>query len=113
MLSDNKWPVYSVDDYFTDPQSGVYTFEFDKNHLAYAACLSQTRKALELKTEKVFVDNTFTLNWELEPYIKLSAEFECRLCVLTVENYHGQQNLHMISDEQIKKMAEKYKVKLY
>jgi hypothetical protein len=31
---------------------------------------------------------------------------------MTVENYHGKYNLHEVNEEQIKKMAEKYHVKL-
>jgi hypothetical protein len=61
---------------------------------------------------KVFVHNTFTMDWELEPYFKLASKFNYALFVVTVENYHGKQNTHGVSEEQLQKMAEKYKVKL-
>jgi len=112
VLSENgKYPVLSIDSYFTNSK-GEYYFEFDKNFLAYKNCEDETRKSLENNFEKVFVDNTFTLDWEIEPYIKLASEFNYELHIVTVENYHGNKNIHNISDEQIKKMAEKYKVKL-
>jgi predicted kinase len=112
-LAENKWPVFSVDDYFTDSKTGAYHFEFDKNHLAYKACEENCRKAMENGMEKIFVDNTFTLDWELQSYFKLAADFNYRLFVCTVENYHEQKNTHDVSDEQIQKMADKYKVKLF
>jgi len=112
-LSENgKYRVFSVDDYFTD-EKGHYHFEFDKNHLAYKNCEENTRLAMQNGSVKVFVDNTFTMDWEMEPYFKLAAEFDYRLFVVTVENHHAQKNIHAVSDEQIRKMAEKYKVKLY
>ncbi|MEW6467560.1 MAG: ATP-binding protein [Bacteroidota bacterium] len=113
-LSENgRYPVLSVDDYFTDADSGEYKFEFDKNHLAYKQCQERTREAMSREEEKIFLDNTFTMDWEMEPYFKLAAEFAYRVHVLTVENYHGGKNAHGIPDEHIRKMAGKYRVKLY
>src|SRR6478609_5098173 len=111
-LSENgKYPVFSVDDYFT--KSGNYHFEFEKNHLAYKECEQNTFNALQSSVEKVFVANTFTMDWEIEPYFKMASENDYSVFVVTVEKYHSGSNVHEISDEQIKKMAKKYKVKLY
>lgn len=107
-----KYPVLSIDDYFTNPETGEYDFKFDKNHLAYKDCEARTRGHLQKRTEKIFVANTFTLEWELEPYFKLASEFNYRIFVVTVENRHGNKNTHNVSDEQLSKMAEKYKVVL-
>lgn len=112
LLSGNgKHPVFSIDDYFTDPD-GNYTFDYAKNYLAYKSCEENTEKAIAEGHEIVFVDHTFTIDWELEPYFKLAKKYGCRLHVVTVENYHGNENVHEVSKEQITKMAEKYKVKL-
>jgi predicted kinase len=113
LLAENgKYPVLSIDSYFTDPVTGVYAFDPYQNHLAYKQCEASTRAAMERGISKVFVDNTFTIDWEIEPYFKLAAEFNYDVFVLTVENHHGNKNLHGIPEEQLKKMAEKYKVKL-
>ena len=112
MLSENgKHPVFCIDDYFTD-ENGNYSFDFSKNHLAYKACEEKVLQAMKDKTQKIFVDNTFTLDWEMEPYFKLAAMHDYSVFVLTTENYHGSKNVHGISEEQLRKMAEKYKVKL-
>lgn len=107
-----KYPVFSIDSYFTDPHSGEYRFEFSNNHLAYKNCEAQTRTAMQNGAEKVIVDNTFTLEWEMEPYFKLAAEFGYTLFVLTMENRHGGSNVHNIGRGQLDKMAAKYKVAL-
>jgi len=113
LLSENNtYPIFSVDDFFTNAATGEYTFNFKDNHLAYKQCEEFTREAMQQNRTKIFVHNTFTMDWELEPYFKLAAEFNYELFVVTVENYHHHKNIHEVSDEQLHKMAEKYKVKL-
>ena len=113
LLSENgKYPVTSIDSYCTS-EKGEFVFNHLENHLAYKSCEAQTEKYMAEKREKIFVDNTFTLDWEMEPYFKLASKYGYRLHVLTVENYHEGKNIHAITDEQVRKMAEKYKVKLY
>jgi predicted kinase len=112
LLSENKWPVFSIDDYFTDPLTKKYSFDFSKNHLAYKACQDKTEEAMQTGTEKIFLHNTFTLEWEMEPYFILAEKYQYKLHILTVENRHHSKNKHDIPQEQIQKMAEKYKVVL-
>ena len=112
LSEDGKYPLFSVDDFFTDSQ-GNYTFDFEKNYLAYKLCEENTYQSMQSNVEKIFIHNTFTLAWEIEPYFKLASEFNYTVFVVTVENRHATKNIHQITDEQIKKMAEKYKVKLY
>ncbi|TGM73320.1 ATP-binding protein [Leptospira mtsangambouensis] len=107
----NGAPIYSIDSYFED-EAGEYHFDYQKNHLAYKECEAKTKQALEQRIPFVIVDNTFTLDWELEPYIRLAKEFGYRLHVVTVENRHDGKNVHQIPDEQIEKMKGKYKVVL-
>ncbi len=113
VLSENgRHPVFSIDDYFTDPENGEYKFEHLSNHLAYADCEAKTKASMEKKAEKIFVENTFTLEWEMSPYFLLAKEHGYKVFVMTVENRHGGKNIHGISQEQIEKMSSKYKVVL-
>ncbi len=113
LSEEGKYPVYSIDSYFTNAETGAYNFEFDKNHLAYKQCEEQTLDSIKQGSEKIFIDNTFTIEWELEPYFKLASQYNYKVFVITVENRHGNKNNHDIADEQIKKMAAKYKVILH
>lgn len=107
-----NYPVHSIDSYFTDPTTGDYQFDFRANHLAYKHCEAAVKRSMECRQEKIFVDNTFTMDWEMEPYFKLAADFSYKLFVVTVENRHGGKNIHQVSREQLEKMADKYKVVL-
>jgi predicted kinase len=112
LANHSKACSYSVDDYFT-AQNGEYQFEFDKNHLAYKQCENNTEAAMRQEKPLIIVHNTFVYDWEMEPFLKLASTFNYRLFVLTMEKYHTAENTHAVTDEQIRKMAEKYKVRLY
>ena len=107
-----KYPVYSIDDFFTDEVSGEYHFVFSQNHLAYKHCEERTAKAMLEKMDKIILHNTFTLEWEMKPYFEMAKLYGYRVFVLTVENRHGGLNCHGINREQLEKMAANYKVVL-
>lgn len=111
LASAGKYPVFSVDDYFTD-ENGTYHFVFSENHLAYKSCEERTRAEMLRRTELIIVDNTFTLEWEMKPYESLSQEFGYTLHVVTVENRHDGKNIHGIEDDQVARMREKYRIVL-
>ena len=76
ILSENgKYPVFSIDNYFTNPKTGTYIFEHQNNHLAYKQCEEFTIISMQNATEKIFIDNAFTLEWEMEPYFKMVAKY--------------------------------------
>jgi predicted kinase len=113
LISENNvYPFFSVDDYFTN-EAGEYQFEFSENYKAYAQCLTNAENALLKGILKVIIHNTFTMDWEMEPYFKMAKKYNCSLHVLTVENHHGNKNIHDVTPEQLSKMAEKYQIKLF
>jgi predicted kinase len=111
LSEEGKYPVFSVDDYFTD-ENGKYEFRFQENHLAYKQCEEGVKAAMQRGVQKIILHNTFTMEWEMEPYFKLSSELGYRLHVVTVENRHGSANVHDIPDDQVERMRGKYSVKL-
>lgn len=113
LSENNKYPCLSIDDFFTDQATGKYNFEYEKNHIAYKQCEEQTEKQMENNCTKIIVHNTFTIDWEILPYIKLAALHHYKLFVVTVEKYHQSENIHNVTHEQIEKMAQKYNVRLY
>ena len=112
VLSEGNHPVLSIDSFFTDAETKEYRFDPYKNHLAYRQCETQTERCMQEGKEKIFVDNTFTIEWEIAPYFKLAKTYGYRVFVITVENRHGGKNIHHVSDEQLQKMAAKYNVQL-
>ena len=113
LLSENGlYPVCAIDDYFINDE-GHYNFNYKDNHLAYKACQDKVEAAMKGSEEKIFLDNVFSLEWEMEPYFKLASEYQYRVHVLTTENRHGGVNLHGVDEDAIRKMASKYKVVLF
>lgn len=112
VLKDSQSVTLSVDDYFTD-KDGNYNFIFSENHKAYEACVKNTEDAIKKGVKKIFIHNTFTMEWEMEPYFKLATDYNYPIFVVTVENRFKHKNIHGVSNEQLKKMAEKYKVVLF
>lgn len=112
LSEDGKYPVFGIDDYFTDA-SGHYNFRFEDNFKAYEHCRLRTEEAMKNGAEKIFLDNVFSLEWEMEPYFKLASEYAYQVHVVTVENRHHSDNGHGVSAEQIQRMAEKYQVVLF
>lgn len=107
-----SYPIFSIDDFFTDEKTGKYEFQFNENHLAYKTCVEKVESAMKNGVKKIFVHNTFTMEWEMKPYIKLSQEYSYFIHVCTVEHRHNGINQHGVTDEQLKKMAEKFRVVL-
>ena len=113
LLSESgKYPCFSVDDYFTDAATGSYNFQFEKNHLAYKFCAEQVEASMLTGTEKIFLHNTFTMEWEMEIYFNLAKKHNYLVFVCTIEHRHDGKNNHGVTEEQLRKMAEKYKVVL-
>ncbi len=106
---ENKFPVFSIDDFFTD-ENGNYQFDFRDNHLAYKSCEERTRNEMMKGTSLIIIDNTFTLEWEMTPYQLMAKEFGYVVHVMTIENRHDGKNIHSISEDQIDRMREKFKV---
>ena len=103
-----KYPVFEIDDYFTDEQ-GYYSFRFEENHLAYKQCLEKVEAAMHSDCTKIIVANTFTMEWEIEPYLRLGSKHSYKTHVMVMENRHGNSNVHSIPEEQIQRMREKFK----
>ncbi len=58
------------------------------------------------------VANTFTQDWEMEPYFKLAEEYGYMVQSIIVENRHGGENVHGVPDEAIIKMKNRFTVNL-
>lgn len=112
VLGENaRYPIFSVDDYFTD-STGHYEFRFQENHLAYKQCEEGVIQAMKQGAEKILLHNTFTMEWEMEPYMKMAQEHGYRVHVVTVENRHGGRNIHKIPEEHVDRMKQKFTLKL-
>lgn len=104
--------VYSADDYFE--KDGMYGFDTTKLPEAHQYCQNNVEAVMSTKHRKpdIAVANTFTRDWELKPYQELAEKYGYMVFVVIVENRHGGKNEHGVPDSEIKKMKDRFEVKL-
>lgn len=99
---------FEADQYFYDSQ-GVYRFNRSEIGLAHNFCLENVKKALREKLDVVVVSNTSTTENEVKKYLDLAKDEGYTTYVITVENWHGNSNVHSVPEEVILKMRKNLK----
>jgi ABC-type glutathione transport system ATPase component len=96
---------------------GEYKFDGTKLKEAHQWCQNEVNTAMILNhtaglNSKIVVSNTFTQEWEMEPYIEMADRHEYKVFSIIVENRHGGTNEHGVPDEVLTKMRERFEIKL-
>jgi predicted kinase len=115
MMSDSH---YEADMYFTNDE-GEYHFDGSKLKLAHQWCQDQVHQSMirnhvnyGLDDSVIVVSNTFTQEWEMEPYYELAKEYGYKVFSIIVENRHGGVNIHGAPEEKVEQMRERFTIKL-
>jgi hypothetical protein len=58
------------------------------------------------------VSNTFTQEWEMDPYYKLAEQYGYRVYSLVVENRHMGVNQHGVPTDKLEQMKNRFEIKL-
>lgn len=128
LLSENgKYPVLSADMYFED-QDGNYNWDASKIKDAHIWCKRMVERCMicndgwwgyhdderikHTNTNKIFVANTFTQQWEMEDYFKLAEKYGYMIVTLICENRHDGKNVHGVNGETLQKMQNRFEIKL-
>ena len=106
---------FEADMYFME--DGVYKFDPTKIRDAHAWCQNSVEQAMLLNhttghNSTIIVSNTFTQEWEMEPYYKLASAWGYKVFSIIVENRHGGVNLHIVPDVVLQAMKDRFEVKL-
>ena len=85
--------------------------------MAHEYCRTQTEAWMKTDTDqvnvnKIVVSNTFTQEWEMEPYFELAKKYGYKVFSIIVENRHGGTNVHGVPEEKIEQMKNRFKIKL-
>jgi predicted kinase len=99
-----------ADKYFT--YEGKYEFDVTKLKDAHNWCQNAVRVFMENKNKKVVVSNTFTQEWEMQPYFDLAEKHGYRVYSLIVENRHGGVNEHGVPEDKLEIMKNRFEMKL-
>jgi len=105
-----------ADQYFVDAD-GNYNFDGSKIKLAHEYCRTQTEvwmrtDGLQVNINKIIVSNTFTQEWEMEPYFELAKKYGYTVFSIIVENRHNGKNVHNVPEDKIEQMKNRFTVKL-
>lgn len=102
---------FETDMFFLDSNSD-YKFDISQIKQAHEWCKNSIRGAMKSGQTRVVVSNTFTQDWEIEPYLEMAKEYEYRVFTLVVENRHGGKNVHNVPDDIIEKMKGRFEIVL-
>ena len=106
---------FETDTYFME--NGEYKFDPTKLKDAHRWCQDSVNTAMILNhtaglNETIVVSNTFTQEWEMEPYFELAKTYDYKVFSLIVENRHGGVNQHNVPEEKIQSMKDRFEIKL-
>ena len=109
-----KWTHIETDMFFMNGNE----YKFDAKRLSEAHEWAQNWCLDELENDhSVVVSNTFSRIWEMQPYLDIAKEFNCKLTVLTCEGNHSEAgmstkgangNTHNVPEETIQKMRTRW-----
>jgi predicted kinase len=108
--------VCEADKYFM--VDGEYKFDGSKLKEAHESCrtLVETYMKDSLMNDQFYreiaVSNTFTQEWEMQPYFDLAKQYGYVVFTVIVENRHGGSNQHGVPAEAIQRMKDRFNVKL-
>jgi predicted kinase len=91
---------------------GKYDFDVTKIKEAHAWCQNAVKVWMTNKVPKIVASNTFTQEWEMQPYYDLAKQHGYTVYSLIVENRHGGVNEHNVPQETLEKMKQRFEIKL-
>ena len=104
-----------ADMFFVHGVTNEYKFDVSKLGKAHEWCQSVVDVCMSDKLRKIAVSNTFTQEWEMQPYYDLAEKYGYRVYSLIVENRHGgseDTNIHNVPKEKIDNMRKRFQIKL-
>ncbi len=103
--------VLSADNFFID-EKGNYNFDATKLKEAHNLCQQKCAERMRLEFSKIVVANTFTEQWEMEPYFEMAKEWGYTVFTVVVENRHGGENQHGVPEDKLEIMRNRFEIKL-
>jgi predicted kinase len=101
---------YEADMFFM--RGNGYEFDATKLKAAHEWCQDMVFMSMKRNEPTIVVSNTFTQEWEMEPYLEMAKTHEYKVFSIIVENRHGGINEHGVPDEVLTKMRERFETKI-
>ena len=109
--------IWEADKYFIN-ENGEYKFDSSKLKEAHEACMETVETYMKdslVRSEwykDIVVSNTFTREWEMQPYFELAEKYGYTVFCIVVENRHGGKNVHGVPDDKVEQMRQRFEIKL-
>ena len=103
--------VFEADHYFYD-NDGNYNFVPSKIKEAHKECQEFVKLAMQSSISKIAVSNTFTQEWEMQPYFDLAKEYGYMVFCVIVEKRHNNKNNHNVPEDKIQMMKDRFEINL-
>jgi predicted kinase len=92
-------------------EDGEYKFDPTKLKQAHEWCRNKAQEWMK-QGYNVVVSNTFTQEWEMDPYYKLAEQYGYRVHSLVVETRHMGVNQHGVPADKLEQMKNRFEIKL-
>ena len=107
----NIQDVLSADNFFVNEKE-EYIFDSTKLKEAHNDCQVKCAERMRNEFSKIVVANTFTQEWEMEPYFIMAERYNYRIHTVIVENRHGNENIHGVPENKLQQMKDRFEIKL-
>ena len=97
---------------------GEYKFDASKIKDAHKFCQDTVETYMKDSLvnkqfyREIAVANTFTQEWEMEPYFTLAKEYGYTVFTIVVENRHGGVNQHGVPEDKVQMMKDRFEIKI-
>jgi predicted kinase len=100
-----------VDAYMFFELDGEYKFDPSKLKQAHEWCKNKAEGWMK-NGYNVAVSNTFSQEWEMQPYFELAEKYGYMVHSLIKENRHEGKNVHNVPEEKLEQMKNRFEIKL-
>ncbi|MBD0399965.1 AAA family ATPase [Flammeovirga sp. EKP202] len=100
-----------ADDFMVN-ENGEYQFDPRNLPFAHKQCEEMVKLCMSRSQELIVVSNTFTTEDEMKNYFVMAEKYGYQVSSLIVENRHGSKSIHNVPDSNIKRMMERFEIKL-
>lgn len=98
---------FETDNFFM--RDGKYEFDPSKLSDAHRWCQVNVENTMSFG-KNIVVSNTFTQEWELQPYFDLAEKYGYKVISLIVENRNNTESVHSVPKASIEKMKNRFEI---
>lgn len=108
-LSDKVGGVWREADTYFINDDGQYVFDPTQLPMAHQWCQQECREWMEAGCDNVVISNTFTTEWERQPYIDMARQLGYEVVLITLTSPSmgpemlASQSIHQVPVETIRK----------